>query len=413
MVSPGGRVLIGTTTDNGTDDFQVIGTGSISGALKLSNSLNVAAGIFETSGRLEVGSTTAAASAYVDFHSSGSNNDYDARIISSGGTSGTAGAASLSFYGNGGFTFNTTGTSTFTTTGSLSALMIKAGSYQPIMRSNSGNSAIEFVNSANSAVNFTIADSGNIIARGKVNSTGDMTTSGWFYAGNGTGYFSGSGDCYGSAWGTNWLSTYLTNQLNAKMNLAGGTFTGVVNSNNEIAAPHLRVTSSYGTGGGAGLSAQGVALSWNDGNGDGAGYLAVNQGLGTGGWCLRTVNNTNSSEIGRYTISASGVGTNGSDKRLKKHIKTLKGSLEKIRQIRGVSYTYRASGEKHYGVIAQEIQPYFPDAVTATHDLKRHKDILGVAYNDLIAPLIEAVKELADQLDAARARITDLEAAFA
>jgi hypothetical protein len=162
------------------------------------------------------------------------------------------------------------------------------------------------------------------------------------------------------------------------------------------------------TGGGVN-NTQGAALSWNDGNGDGTGYLCCNQGSGSGGWVIRTVNSANSVEVGRFTISGSGVGTNGSDKRLKKNIRTLTGALEKIRQIRGVSYTYRSSDEKHYGVIAQEVLPHFPDAVTVTHDTKRHTDLLGVAYTSLVAPLIEAVKELADQLDEARARISVLE----
>jgi hypothetical protein len=413
MVSPAGRVLIGTTTDNGSDGFQVIGSASVSGALKVSGSLNASGGIFETSGRLELGSLTVAASAYVDFHSSGSNNDYDARIISSGGTSGTSGAASLAFYGSAGFTFNTPNFVTLYNASTYSgALKFNANGYAPFIRSNSSTSNLEIVNSANTALNFWINDAGNVTSRGWVCSSGVV-----YAGGTGGAYLNTDGNVYGTAWG-GWLSSWLA----GKMGTGGGTFSGgvtfsasttfnsPVTSTSEIVMPHLRVTASYGSGGGAGLSQQGVTLSWNDGNGDGAGYLAVNQGLGTGGWCIRTVNNGNTSEIGRFTISASGVGTNGSDKRLKKNIKTLKGSLEKLRQLRGVSYAYRSNGEKHYGVIAQEVQPHFPDAVTVTHDLKRHKDVLGVAYNDLIAPLIEAVKELADQLDQARARISHLEA---
>jgi hypothetical protein len=425
MVSPGGRVLIGTTTDNGTDDFQVIGTGSISGALKLSSTLNVtgtttlsstltvnaasyfSAPINATGGALELGSTTAVSTPFVDFHSSGVNQDFDARLIASGGISGTVGQGTLTLQAGWLNIYNPSTT--------LSNLKLQAGSYAPFIRSNSANSSLEFVNSANTAVNLTVADAGTITSRSWIASGGVV-----YAGGTGGAYLNTDGNVYGTAWG-GWLS----NALAGKIGTGGGTFSGgvtfnssavfnsPVTSNSEIVMPHLRVTSSYGTGGGAGLSQQGVTLSWNDGSGDGAGYLAVNQGLGTGGWCIRTVNNANTSEIGRYTISASGVGTNGSDKRLKKHIKTLKGSLEKIRQIRGVSYTYRASGEKHYGVIAQEVLPHFPDAVTVTHDLKRHKDLLGVSYIGLIAPLIEAVKELADQLDGARARIADLEAAFA
>lgn len=418
MVSPSGRVLIGTTTDNGTDDFQVIGSSSISGALKVSSTLTVSGAstlsgtLNVTSGAIELGSVTATQAPIIDFHSSGSANDYDSRIIASGGTSGTVGAGSLSFYGTGGYTFNTPNFLTLYNAGTYSgSLKFNANGYAPFIRANSSSSNLEFVNNANTSVNFWINDGGTVTSRSWIASGGVV------YAGGTSGaYLNTDGNIYGTAWG-GWLS----GTIGSKMPTAGGTFSGsvtfgastvfnsTVTSNYEIALPHLRVTSSYGTGGGAGLSQQGVTLSWNDGNGDGAGYLAVNQGLGTGGWCIRTVNNANTSEIGRFTISASGVGTNGSDRRLKKYIKPLKGSLDKIRQIRGVSYAYRSNGEKHYGVIAQEILPHFPDAVTVTHDLKRHKDILGVAYNDLIAPLIESVKELADQLEQACARIATLE----
>jgi hypothetical protein len=423
MVSPGGRVLIGTTTDNGTDDFQVIGTGSISGALKLTSTLTVsgastfsstftvnAASTFSspinaTGGVIELGSITAVSSPFVDFHSSGVNQDFDGRLIVTGGTSGTVGQGTL--------TAQVAWLNVYNPSATLSNLKLQAGTYAPFIRSNSGNTSLEFVNSANTAVNMTLSDAGTLSLRANLAaSAGEVrgntvVSNNYLYAGGGTSYIDGGGNVYGTAWG-GWLSS----AIGAKMPTSGGNFTGVVTSSTEISAAHLRVTASYGTGG-TGLSNQGVTLSWNDGNGDGAGYLAVNQGLGSGGWIIRTVNNANSSEIGRFTISGAGVGTNGSDKRLKKNIKTLKGALEKIRQIRGVSYTYRANGERHYGVIAQEVLPHFPDAVTVTHDMKRHKDILGVAYNDLIAPLIEAVKELADDLDAALARIAYLEAAIA
>jgi hypothetical protein len=203
---------------------------------------------------------------------------------------------------------------------------------------------------------------------------------------------------------------------NAKLNVSGGTITGglvvnggitcygasvftnQVNVNNNAYMNFVNVYSLRAVQG-ANCSSQGAALGWNDSNGGGEGMLAVNAGSGSGGWVLRSVNNGNTVEYGRFTISPGGVGTNGSDKRLKKKIKTLKGSLAKIRQIRGVSYTYKASGEQHYGVIAQEIQPHFPDAVTKQGAGQGKEDYLGVAYTDLVAPLIEAVKEVADKTD--------------
>jgi hypothetical protein len=75
-----------------------------------------------------------------------------------------------------------------------------------------------------------------------------------------------------------------------------------------------------------------------------------------------------------------------------------------VRRLRGVSFEWREDLEpphsgKDLGVIAQEVEQVFPELV--------HSDANGykrVNYVGLIAPLIEAVKEL-------DARITALEAA--
>lgn len=59
------------------------------------NSTQTSIGLTNTGATgLEIGSSTTAASSFIDFHSSGTGNDYDARILSSGGSS-TAGTGSL------------------------------------------------------------------------------------------------------------------------------------------------------------------------------------------------------------------------------------------------------------------------------------------------------------------------------
>ncbi len=75
-----------------------------------------------------------------------------------------------------------------------------------------------------------------------------------------------------------------------------------------------------------------------------------------------------------------------------------------VRRLRGVSFEWREdmpSGHrgKDLGVIAQEVEEVFPELVHV--DARGYK---AVNYQGLIAPLIEAVKEL-------DARITTLEAA--
>ena len=82
--------------------------------------------------------------------------------------------------------------------------------------------------------------------------------------------------------------------------------------------------------------------------------------------------------------------------------------LERLRQVRGVTFEWREGEERHQslpgknremGVIAQEVQAAFPDAVA------EHEDgHLMVDYPALVAALIESVKELADRVEALEAR---------
>jgi len=85
--------------------------------------------------------------------------------------------------------------------------------------------------------------------------------------------------------------------------------------------------------------------------------------------------------------------------------------LERLRQVRGVTFEWREGEERHQslpgrnremGVIAQEVQAAFPDAVA------EHEDgHLMVDYPALVAALIESVKELADRVETLERRLGD------
>jgi hypothetical protein len=95
------------------------------------------------------------------------------------------------------------------------------------------------------------------------------------------------------------------------------------------------------------------------------------------------------------SVRASGVALS-SDRRWKKNITPLRKSLEKIKQINGVSYDWNIddypeklfTNKKQIGVIAQNVQAVFPELV-----LTDAQGFLSVNYPALVAPLIEAVKE--------------------
>lgn len=94
-----------------------------------------------------------------------------------------------------------------------------------------------------------------------------------------------------------------------------------------------------------------------------------------------------------------------SDRRLKHDIVKLESSLEKINKLNWYSYTLNRSGKNDIWVIAQEVEVVFPELVK-TSDIDWMK---AVQYGNLVAPLIEAVKELFEKYLDQEDRINSLE----
>ena len=93
-----------------------------------------------------------------------------------------------------------------------------------------------------------------------------------------------------------------------------------------------------------------------------------------------------------------------SDRRLKKNIRQIRRPLTKLTGVRGVSFTWRKTGEKSYGVIADEIESQLPGSSFESAD-----GSLGVNYNAAIALLIETAKAQAGQIFALQSKVKALE----
>jgi hypothetical protein len=84
-----------------------------------------------------------------------------------------------------------------------------------------------------------------------------------------------------------------------------------------------------------------------------------------------------------------------SDYNLKENIDSLENSLNKIKQLKGVKYNFKASfvgnapSVTELGLLAQDVEQILPEVVS-TND----NGIKGIAYQNLIPVLIEAIKEL-------------------
>ena len=85
-------------------------------------------------------------------------------------------------------------------------------------------------------------------------------------------------------------------------------------------------------------------------------------------------------------ITASGTITANSDEKLKENVITIENALEKVLSLRGVEYDRIDSGDHQIGVIAQEVEKVVPAVVYGD-------EIKSVAYANLVALLIEAIKE--------------------
>jgi len=119
-------------------------------------------------------------------------------------------------------------------------------------------------------------------------------------------------------------------------------------------------------------------------------------------------------------IEYTGTITDTSDRRLKENINDLTGSLDKITQLSGKSYTMldNEEGQIEFGFIAQEIKEVFPEVVKEIQkyeidengeETEEEVNYIGVSYVQLIAPMVEAIKELKSENESLKARVEALE----
>jgi hypothetical protein len=99
------------------------------------------------------------------------------------------------------------------------------------------------------------------------------------------------------------------------------------------------------------------------------------------------------------TVNAANFNTT-SDATLKTNVETLTGSLDAVKSLRGVSYDWIESGGSEIGVIAQEVEAVLPDVVS-TND----EGIKSVKYGNMVAVLIEAIKEQQLRIEALEAQL--------
>jgi len=94
--------------------------------------------------------------------------------------------------------------------------------------------------------------------------------------------------------------------------------------------------------------------------------------------------------LGSSTDPIADAWTTYSSKRWKENIQPLHGSLEKVLQLKGVSFDWREGGKHDIGLIAEEVGVVIPEVVAYEENAV---DAQSIDYGRLVTVLIEAMKE--------------------
>ena len=150
-----------------------------------------------------------------------------------------------------------------------------------------------------------------------------------------------------------------------------------------------------------------------DSSGNGGAYRQSGGGwyyyFHVGNNCLGLNESTTSSSYGAYLTGAfyaTGNITAYSDRRVKENIVQIDSALEKVNKLEGVYYnrTDDESKTKEIGFIAQDVNEVVPELVTYAEDVDQY----GVKYQNATALLVEAVKELTQQVNDLKQEIAEI-----
>ena len=142
-------------------------------------------------------------------------------------------------------------------------------------------------------------------------------------------------------------------------------------------------------------------------NGGGYSFVEMRDSVGSN---TIVMNGSNGNIDVNGQVTAGGVALS-SDKRYKKDITTLDNALENTRKLRGTSYHWKDATrgtDRQIGVIAQEVEAIYPEFVH-TND----EGYKSVNYSQMVAVLIEAVKELDAKVANLESENMELKAALA
>ena len=100
-----------------------------------------------------------------------------------------------------------------------------------------------------------------------------------------------------------------------------------------------------------------------------------------------------------------------SDERLKDNIKVVDNALDKVSQLKGVTFDWKKDGEHSAGLIAQDVEKVLPSAIkekSLPFKTDEDQEYKTVDYSQVTSLLVEAIKELKEENKLLRAEIESL-----
>jgi len=127
--------------------------------------------------------------------------------------------------------------------------------------------------------------------------------------------------------------------------------------------------------------------------------------------------NAAGSSVGSVTTtdSATAYNTGPSDYRLKENIAPMTGALNKLSQLKPVTYKWKSDGSNGQGFIAHELQEIMPEAVNGAKDAvdkngEPEYQSIFPAPVQMIATLVAAIQEIKAELDSVKVELSALKA---
>jgi hypothetical protein len=97
--------------------------------------------------------------------------------------------------------------------------------------------------------------------------------------------------------------------------------------------------------------------------------------------------------------------TTYSSRRWKRDIEPIEGSLDKVMNLRGVSFNWKENGKEDIGLIAEEVAEVIPEVVAFEEN---SGEAQSLDYSRLVALLIEATKEQQKEIEELKTEIFEL-----